>query len=47
MMSSRSIQTTFNELGANWDPSEELLNALEGFVCVLYGEKDCTLQGQK
>jgi hypothetical protein len=35
VMSSRSIQTTFNELGANWDPSEELLNALEEFVCCM------------
>ena len=30
------------ELGTAWDPSQELLCAIEKFVCALYGEKDCS-----
>ena len=42
MLSNWWIQDAFKELGTNWEPSEELLCALERFVCALYGEKDCT-----
>ena len=36
-MKTAKHQDTFKQLGNNWDISDDLINRLEEFVCLIYG----------